>query len=120
MMVDMATAAIGFVPEALWIATGVVIGLSTIALLVMNLISKWRELRQPKMAGEKTIQEKLKSDHERLTKLEAVTEKQDAELRLILRSQMALIHHIVDGNGVDGLRKTQKDIEEFLISGKGE
>ena len=70
------------------------------------------------MADGKTIQEKLKSDHERLCKLEDTTRRQDEELRLMLRSQMAMIHHMIDGNGVEGLRDTQKEIENYLITGK--
>lgn len=117
-MLDQATGAIGFAPSALWITLATLIGIGTIALLVMNLISKYRELRSPKMAEGKTVEEKLKSDHERLTKLEETTAKQDEELKLILRSQMDIIHHMVDGNGLVSLKQTQKDIEHFLITGK--
>ena len=115
---EMATKAIGFSPSMLWEALGVVIGLGVIALLVMNLITKYRELRKPNVANEKTVQEKLKSDHDRLCKLEETTQRQDKELKLILRSQMDIIHHMVDGNGADRLKDTQRDIETYLITGK--
>lgn len=117
-MLDQASNAIGFVPSALWITIGTLIGLGTIALLIMNLISKYRELRHPKVNNEKSIQDKLKSDHERLTKLEETTAAQDEELKLILRGQMAMIHHMIDGNNTQALRDTQSDIEEYLITGK--
>lgn len=115
---ELATKAIGFSPSMLWDALGVVIGVGIIALLVMNLITKYRELRKPNVASEKTIQEKLKSDHDRLCKLEDTTKRQDEELKLILRSQMDIIHHMVDGNGTERLKDTQRDIETYLITGK--
>lgn len=113
-----ATQLIGFSPSSLWVFLGVGVGIGAIALLVADLILKYRELRKPKVADGKTIQEKLKSDHERLCKLEDTTQRQDEELRLMLRSQMAMIHHMIDGNGVEGLRDTQKEIENYLITGK--
>ena len=113
-----ATQLIGFSPSSLWVFLGGGVGIGAIALLVADLILKYRELRKPKVADGKTIQEKLKSDHERLCKLEDTTRRQDEELRLMLRSQMAMIHHMIDGNGVEGLRDTQKEIENYLITGK--
>ena len=117
-MIDEASKSIGFGPEALWVFFGVAIALATIALLIMNLMSKYRELRKPKVANEKTVEEKLRNDNERLNRLENTTLEQEAELKLILRSQIAMIHHMIDGNGVDRLKETQRDIEEFLITGK--
>ena len=67
------------------------------------------------MEDEKTINEKLASDHRRLSELEEITRRQDKELKLILRGQMAMIHHMIDDNNTTALRKTQKDIEDFLI-----
>lgn len=117
-MVEDASKVIGFGPSALWIFLGVAVALGTIALLVMNLVSKYRELRKPKVMSEKTVAEKLKNDNERLNRLEDTAREQEAELKLILRSQIAMIHHMIDGNGIDRLKETQRDIEEFLVTGK--
>lgn len=113
-----ATKALGFGPSALWITLGTLVALGIIAKLVMDLIIKSREIRKPKMSDEKSIQDKLASDNVRLEKLEGTTERQDEELKLILRSQMAMIHHMIDGNNTIKLREAQEDIEEYLISGK--
>ena len=112
------TKTLGFGPSALWITLGTLVALGIIAKLVMDLIIKTREIRKPKMSDEKSIQDKLASDNVRLEKLEGTTERQDEELKLILRSQMAMIHHMVDGNNTTKLREAQEDIEEYLISGK--
>ena len=113
-----ASTIIGFTPSMLWVFLGTAIGLGIIGKLVLDLILAYREYTNPKQAGEKSVQEKLKNDHERLTKLEETTEKQDGELKLILRSQMAMIHHMIDGNNTNKLKEMQQDIEDFLITGK--
>lgn len=116
-MMEDATKLIGFTPGSLWTFFGVCIGLMIIAVLVMDVVIKFRELRKPKVEDGKTVQEKLAEDHKRLRALEDVTSQQGKELRLILRSQMDIIHHMIDGNGVDKLKKTQAAIEDFLITG---
>ena len=115
---EKATEIIGFTPGALWITIGVLIAVAIIVTLAMDLVIKFRELRKPRVTDERSVQEKLQSDHERLAKLEKTTQKQDKELKLILRSQMAMIHHMIDGNGVQKLKETQSDIEDYLITGK--
>jgi len=115
---ETATSIIGFAPSALWVTIGVLIAAGIIVKLIMDLIIKYRELRKPKVSDERTIQESLQSDHDRLTQLENITQKQDEELKMILRSQLAMIHHMIDGNGVDKLKETQSDMEYYLITGK--
>ena len=117
-MSETATSIIGFAPSALWVTIGVLIAVGIIVKLIMDLIIKYRELRKPKVSDERIIQESLQSDHDRLTQLENITQKQDEELKMILRSQLAMIHHMIDGNGVDKLKETQSDMEYYLITGK--
>ena len=109
---------IGFAPSELWTTIGVLIGLAIIAKLGIDLVLKIRELRKPKVSEDKTMQENLRSDRERLQSLEDTTKRQDEELKLILQGQMAMIHHMVDGNNTEALKRTQKDIEDYLITGK--
>ena len=111
---------IGFLPEALWITVGTLIALLTISVLVMNAIRLFRELRKPDADEEKSVQAKLRTDHERLTRLETSTQKQEEELQLLLRSNLVIIHHMVDGNSVQGLKDMQKQIEDYLVFGKKE
>ena len=108
---------IGFTPDAFWIFLGVLVALVIIAKAVTDLIINTRKLKAPGEKGEKSVQDKLKSDHERLTKLEATTERQEKEMQLLLRSQVAILHHMIDGNGVDGLKKVQNQIEDFMVYG---
>ena len=113
-----ATEILGFTPSALWVTLGVLVAVGVIVKLAFDLIIKFKELRKPRVNDEQTIHDQLQSDDERLTVLENTTKKQDEELKLILRSQMAMIHHMIDGNNSVKLREAQDDIEEYLISGK--
>ena len=113
-----ATEILGFTPSALWVTLGVLVAVGVIVKLAFDLIIKFKELRTPRVNDEQTIRDQLQSDDERLTVLETTTKKQDQELKLLLRSQMAIIHHMVDGNNTVKLKEAQDDIEEYLISGK--
>ena len=113
-----ATEILGFTPSALWVTLGILVAVGVIVKLAFDLIIKFKELRKPRVNDEQTIHDQLQSDDERLTVLENTTKKQDQELKLLLRSQMAIIHHMVDGNNTVKLREAQNDIEEYLISGK--
>ena len=112
-----AVSQLGFDVQALWITLGTIVALGAVSLLVMQLIKLFRELRDPQLLNERTIRDKLQNDHERLSKLEASTERQEKELKLLLRSQLVMVHHSIDGNSVDNLREMLKQIEEYLIFG---
>lgn len=116
-MMENATSQLGFDPGAVWITLGTLAAIAMTALLVLQLIKIIRELRNPHLLNEKTVREKLQNDHERLTKLEQSTERQEKELKLLLRSQLVMVHHSIDGNSVDNLREMLKQIEEYLIFG---
>ena len=75
-------------------------------------------MREPYVNDARGLQERLRADHERLTTLERSTERQEEELKLILRAQIVLMHHIVDGNGVENLKAMQRQIEEYLVYGR--
>ena len=108
---------LNFGPEALWITLGTLVAMAALALLALQLVSHIRALRQPGLANDQHLQEQLRSDHDRLSALERATTRQEEELKLILRAQIVLIHHIVDGNGVENLKAMQRQIEEFLVYG---
>ena len=60
---------------------------------------------------ETTVQkhdERLRNDHERLTDLEKAN-------RIQMRALMAMLHHEIDGNSVDGLKQSYDEIQQYLI-----
>ena len=116
-MIEQAVNQIGFDPSALWITLGTLAALAAAALLVLQLMKLFRELRHPRILNEKSIHEKLRSDHDRLNRLEQSTERQETELKLLLRSQLVMLHHSIDGNSVDNLKAMLRQIEEYLIFG---
>lgn len=108
---------LGFDIQAVWITLGTLAALAAMALLIMQIVKIFRELRSPRLLDEKAIREKLQSDHERLTKLEQSTARQETELKLLLRSQLVMVHHSIDGNSIDNLKSMLKQIEEYLVFG---
>ncbi len=109
---------VGFDPRSLWITLGTLLALAAAALMILQLVKIFRELRHPRLLDERTVREKLQSDHERLTKLEQSTERQETELKLLLRSQIVMLHHSIDGNSVNNLKAMLKQIEEYLVFGE--
>ena len=52
--------------------------------------------------------ERLQKDHERLNDLEEAN-------RIQMRALMAMLHHEIDGNSVDGLKRSYDEIQKYLI-----
>lgn len=82
---------------------------------VMNAVKTYREEKkrkdQPVNSLESKVSEhdeRLKKDHERLTELEEAN-------RIQMRALMAMLHHEIDGNSVDGLKKAYDEIQQYLI-----
>ena len=117
MTLDNAVKQLGFDLQSVLITLGTLVAVGAITLLVMQIIKIFRDLRNPKLLDEKSNREKLANDHERLTKLEQSTSRQETELKLLLRSQLVMVHHSIDGNNVDNLKKMLTQIEEYLVFG---
>lgn len=82
---------------------------------IMNAVKTYREEKkrkdQPVNSLESKVNEhdeRLKKDHERLTELEEAN-------RIQMRALMAMLHHEIDGNSVDGLKKSYDEIQQYLI-----
>jgi len=52
--------------------------------------------------------ERLDRDHKRLNDLEEAN-------RIQMRALMAMLHHEIDGNSTDGLKKSYDEIQQYLI-----
>ena len=82
---------------------------------IMKAVKTYREEKkrkdQPVNSLESKVnehEEKLKKDHERLNELEEAN-------RIQMRALMAMLHHEIDGNSVDGLKKSYDEIQQYLI-----
>ena len=104
------------------ITFGQLVGLAALVLVlvgayntIMNAIKTYRDERKRKNAPVNTLEEKmrqheerLKKDHERLNNLEEAN-------RIQMRALMAMLHHEIDGNSTDGLKKSYEEIQKYLI-----
>ena len=72
----------------------------------------WKEIKKPTDDKNKMILEhekKLKDDDERLKEIETTD-------KLILQSLLVIINHDITGNGIDQLKNTRDEIQEYLIN----
>jgi hypothetical protein len=65
-------------------------------------MTSFKDLAQQRRSHRKFTQQEIDAD----------------DLKLILRAQIVIMHHIVDGNGVENLKCMQRQIEEFLVYGR--
>ena len=117
-MMENAVKTIGFGPEALWITLGTLTGLAALLLLGLQIAARIREIREPGITGNREMEKQMWEEHGRLCTLEQSTSRQEEELKMILRAQIVMMHHIVDGNGVENLKSMQRQIEEYLVYGR--
>lgn len=82
---------------------------------IMSAIKTAREEKKRKDAPVNTLEEtvkkheeRLERDHERLNNLEEAN-------RIQMRALMAMLHHEIDGNSTDGLKKSYEEIQKYLI-----
>lgn len=54
-------------------------------------------------------EEKLKRDDERITK-------QDSDMQMMLKCMFVLMNHDIDGNGVDKLKSTRDELQEYITN----
>ena len=122
----------GITPDAIWIALFVLFG----AVSIYNVFMTAREhhLKNKAMtekpnteASEKIkakfaeiderielIEDKLSADKRRLEALEQRAEGNEHQMRILLRAQMAMLHHMIDGNNVSKLQLCYDEIETYL------
>lgn len=54
-------------------------------------------------------EEKIKRDDERITK-------QENDMQMMLKCMLVLMNHDIDGNGVDKLKSTRDELQEYITN----
>ena len=89
----------------------VVLAFATLIVLVGNVIKTIKEWRKPQSdlkAWQKSVDDRLKSDHERLKAME------DGN-KVVCRGILALLSHEINGNSIDKLKASQSEMTNYLI-----
>lgn len=89
----------------------VVLALAGIIVLIGNMIKVIKEWRKPQSdlkAWQKSVDDRLKSDHERLKSME------DGN-KVVCRGILALLSHEINGNSIDKLKASQSEMTNYLI-----
>lgn len=89
----------------------VALALAGVIVLMGNLIKTFKEWRKPQddfKTWKKSVDDRLKSDHDRLKAVE------DGN-KVVCRGILALLSHEINGNSIDKLRASQAEMTDYLI-----
>lgn len=79
--------------------------------LVGNTIKMIRDMRKPT-----TDETAMVVDHERrITALEEINKQRDTESAIIMRSLLAVLSHIINGDAKNDIIESQREIQNYLI-----
>ena len=63
-----------------------------------------------------TLQKQLQSLESRILEMEGRSDIYGDKMTLVLRSQLSILSHLVNGNSVDKLRQSLQEINEYLVN----
>ncbi len=96
------------------------------AWLISQLLGARRQLAELQAEKQKPIRDivdrlgrieaKIANDDRRIEALQRRTGRQDEELRLILRAEMAMMSHVLNGNSVDRIQECRDAINDYLTN----
>lgn len=99
------------------IRTAIVVICAVIAMMisVLTLIGLMRKERAERAKPIDTMRGQLTDHEKRIARLEAASTANVTENRLMMRMQLALVRHAIDGNNVEGLRDMREEVQRYLI-----
>ena len=89
----------------------VLLALAGVVVLIGNLIKTLKEWHKPQedfKTWKKSVDDRLKSDHDRLKAVE------DGN-KVVCRGILALLSHEINGNSIDKLKASQSEMTNYLI-----
>ena len=96
-----------------WVITpNDILAICTLVAAVFGVYKIWKEVRKPNTDLKEAVQkhtEYLTNDDRRLKEVEQSN-------KMILQGLLVLINHDITGNGVDKLKETRDELNEYLIN----
>ena len=89
-----------------------ILGLCAFVTAVWGVYKIIKEVRKPSADLKKEVDEHarlLESDNKRLKEVEESN-------RLILQSLLVIVNHEISGNGIEGMKKTRDELQEYLVN----
>lgn len=116
----------GITVDQLMIFAIVGCGLLGVYNLAMTAIKNHADAKKTKEAPVNGLSERVEALEEnaqkiehRIITIETAMDMHDDEMKLLLRGQLALLRHGIDGNNIQGLKDSQNDIQKYLVDKKG-
>lgn len=91
----------------------IVFGFIITTLTLINALRKEKERSARPMTD---MRDKVDDHEKRLVKLESAATTNVTENRLMMRMQLALVRHAIDGNNVEGLRDMREEVQNYLVN----
>lgn len=82
---------------------------------IMSAVKTYREEKKRKDQPVSTLENKVNEHDEKLTRHDERLDELEEANRIQMRALMAMLHHAIDGNSVDGLKKSYDEIQQYLI-----
>lgn len=79
--------------------------------VIVSVLSPFKEIQKRL----KQHDEYFKSDLEKITALEKKAENSDHDTNMLYKTLLAMTDHMITGNGVDKLKKTKEELQDYLI-----
>ena len=79
--------------------------------VIVGVLSPFKEIQKRL----KQHDEFFKKDLEKITTLEKKAENSDHDTNMLYKTLLAMTDHMITGNGVDKLKKTREELQNYLI-----
>jgi hypothetical protein len=82
---------------------------------IMTAVKNHREEKRRKDAPVSTLDNIVKEHEGRIKRADERLDELEEANRIQMRALMAMLHHAIDGNSTDGLKKSYDEIQQYLI-----
>lgn len=95
------------------VVIGAFVALIIAVLSLVSMIRKEKELHDSPINN---LREQVKDHGKRISALESAENTNVTENKLMMRMQLALIRHAIDGNNIEGLRDMREEVQNYLVN----
>lgn len=89
-------------------------------LVIMNFVDKIKAWKKPEQDRIKAVNERLTNHESELKDLNRRLESLEKDCNMLLQTQLAVLEHMITGNSVENLKKTNKRVQDYIVSERGE
>ena len=96
----------------MWIC-GAIISIATAATIIIKIIQKMKKPEQDQNERITTLENRMSKVEQHLDNDNQRLNESEKSMKLLMRSNLAIMKHLVNGGDIDTLTKTMNDIQEY-------